>query len=269
MPHKYNRGRSIARSLQIRFLELGCIALIWILAAGCKKSQNERAAPEATPAPARASASRMVRPRIVSVSPETLEVRSGHASPTRYSVNYTIDSPDRVTQASIVIYSPGIGAIQRLEVPVQASGAVEFNLDAAGEDFGPTVRFRLHCPAGETGWYAFGSAPASFDPDAASKVKITRVTPGYASGSSEPNSGILVTIWAGDMVTPECSIETEVDGRTVALQNAQALYRSMQGLLMESDIGNRAIAARYLEVNLILKGPNGGVEDIKQVRFSE
>jgi len=260
-----------------RHLKVFCIATCWILAAGCNKSSNAPSAPQNAPSAPQptshpAPAPRTVAPRITSIEPETIEVRGGHASSTRFRVSYSIDSPERVTKAMLRIYAPGIGDVQHpVDVLVRASDILDFTLDTS-EDFGPKVSFRVHCPAGDTDWYTFGSPPQPYDPEANGKIKISNVTPRYVSSYNETgaeNSGTLVTIWAGDMITSECTAETEVDGHAVELKNTNTQHRQMQGLLMRSDVQQRSIAARYLEFKLILEGHGVATEAIKQVPFSE
>jgi len=276
MTIQYNRRLSRHAAYQ-RLLELCSIALIGILAGACNKTPNAQAPAAATPAPVNASATppRTLRPAIVSVSPDVVEVRGGRATPTRYSISYTINDPELVTEAFIIFYAPGLGELQRFPVPVQATGAVELILDPVGVDFGPKVDFRVHCPSGDTGWFTLGRPPKPFDSDN-SKHEIHSVRPFYVSkdGPADPqneaNTGTLITIWAGDMVTRECTVETEVEGRNVDLMNVTPIYRQMQGLLMNRDVGYRAIASRYLEVKLLVNATHkGGAEAIKHIDFSE
>jgi hypothetical protein len=277
MTIQYNRPWLNRRSAHPLLLVLSA-ALIGTLTGACNKTPNAQAPPAAaTGAPANASATppRTLRPAIVSVSPAVIEVRGGHAAPTRYAISYTINDPDRVTEAFIIFYAPGLGELQRFPVPVQASGAVELILDPAGVDFGPKVNFRIHCPSGETGWFTLGHAPKPFDHDN-SKHEISSVRPFYVSKNgpadtqNEANTGTLVSIWAGDMVTRGCTVETEVEGRNVDLVNVTPMYRQMQGLLMNRDVGYRPIASRYIEVKLSLHAAHsGGAEAIQHIDFDE
>jgi hypothetical protein len=95
-----------------------------------------------------------------------------------YSLTYEIDHPEKATKAYIAIRVSGLGELQRFDVDVQPRGQIEFLLDASNFDFGPTVRFRAHCPFGPSDWFTMGGDPVEF-PQRLSSEQIGNVTPAY------------------------------------------------------------------------------------------
>jgi hypothetical protein len=152
---------------RLRF-QCAILAAGLFLSGGCRKAAeaNPPATPQATSptSPARHHSLSLggVSPLIVSMSPDTIRVHNGHASVARYSLAYEIDHPEKVTKAMISIYAPGVGELQKFDVDVQASAQIEFLLDATAADLGPTVRFRAHCPSGDSDWYTLGSCHRKF-----------------------------------------------------------------------------------------------------------
>ena len=198
-------------------------------------------------------------------------MRAGHAYVERYTLEYDILDIEKVKSARIVIYSPGVGQVQSFDVSVQAHGKIEFNLDAENFDFGPTVRFRALCPRGTTDWYTMGTLPADYAQRSADRMQIGNVNPSYVTASNDansPGSAIEITLW-GAQFEPGCKAETEVDGASVELQNVYAVNKQIKGLLLRSDIQQRAITARYLEVDLQLKNTGMAVEDTVHLNFRE
>jgi hypothetical protein len=254
--------------------------MIWILSAGCNNKPANPPAAAAVALPAPLPAPKIypklypAQPRIVSITPQLLEVRNGQATPTRYTVAYEIINPELVTESYIIIYSPGAGEVQRFNVPVQAEGNVEFLLDHTSVDFGPTVRLRVHCPAGDTSWYIFGTAYRTY-PDGMPKGVITSVYPRYVSrfdpngAEYMPGSAVELPIGAGNMITDGCTTEAQVEGRAVELKNTRVMNGQIKTLLLHSDFEQRPIASRYLEVKMIVSGPRGSLEVIKHLDFSE
>ena len=152
--------------------------------------------------------------------------------------------------------------MQRFDVEAQPSGVqsrgeIEFLLDASSRDLGPTVRFRVSCPAGDTDWYPMGILPAGASSQI-STPQIGNVTPGYiAAGSSRPaGTGVPVTIW-GAHLTRACKPEATVDGTSIELKNVLILNNEIRALLLYSDLQGRPVSARYLSVNLEVTSTTG------------
>jgi len=186
-----------------------------------------------------------------------------------YSLTYEIDHPEKATKAYIAIRASGLGELQRFDVDVQPRGQIEFLLDASNFDFGPTVRFRAHCPFGTTDWFNMGGDPAEF-PQRLSSEQIGNVTPAYIATPRglQQGAGVPLTIW-GAKITRECTPEAEVDGTAVELHNVVALERQIRALLSYSDLQNRPVVVRHLEVQLVVYGPGMPAEDIYNLNFEE
>ncbi len=208
-----------------------------------------------------------ISPLIVSMTPDTAVVSSGRVTSTRYSLTYEIDNADKATKAWISIYLPGIGEVDKFDVEVQPRGEIEFFLDP-NVDLGPTVRFRAHCPNGDTDWFTMGSPAAEFN-DRMTKHMIGNVTPQYVkAGPETPGAIVPVTIW-GAQLTSQCTLEGEMDGASVQMPIIQALEKQIKTSLSYTDLHGRPVVARYFEVKLIVEGNQSRVGDIYQLRFVE
>lgn len=206
---------------------------------------------------------------IVSMSPETVPFHEGHVPMGHYSLTYEIDHSEKATKAYIAIRAEGLGELQRFDVDVQPRGQIEFLLDASNFDFGPTVRFRAHCPFGTTDWFTMGGEPLE-PSQSLSSQQIGNVTPAYIATPRglQQGSGVPIRIW-GAKITRECTPEAEVDGTAVELHNAVALERQIQALLLYSDLQRRPVVVRHLEVQLVVYGPGMPAEDIYNLNFVE
>jgi len=210
-----------------------------------------------------------VSPLIVTMSPETIPFRDGHLPPVRYSLTYEIDHPEKVTKAYIAIYARGVGEVQRFEVDAQPRAQIEFLLDASSFDFGPTVRFRAHCPFGITDWFTMGGDLREF-PQSPSSQQIGSVTPVYVEAPKglQQDVGVPIRIW-GLQFTRECTAEAQVNGSTVELKNVVARDRQIDALLPYSDLQGRPVTLRHLEVQLVVNGSGMPAEDVYNLSFAE
>ena len=211
-----------------------------------------------------------VSPLIVSMSPETIPFHDGHLPPVRYSLIYEIGNSEKVTSAYISIYARGVGEVQRFPVDVEPHAQIEFLLDASSFDLGPTVRFRAHCPFGETNWFTMGGEAQQF-PQRLSSQEVGNVTPPFVelvTGLQHDGAAVPIRIW-GAHLTRECTPEAQVDGTNVELHNVVALERQIQALLSYSDLHGRPVALRYLEVQLVVNGPGMPAEDVYNLNFVE
>ena len=213
---------------------------------------------------------------IVSVWPDQFAVSGGHASWQVLEVAYTIRDPGTVTSARVEVYARELGVIAREEVPIEASGKVRFTVDPKGSaDLGPTVRFRASCPQGTTDWHELGQAPLPSDPRTDDTLRISNVSPSSIregpTDSEDPNQrgvGTRVSIY-GKKLSKDCSIDSQVDGSSVQLNNPMFINGHFEGLLMRRDIGYRSVSPRYVEVKVGIRGPGVGQVAIKQLPFSK
>jgi hypothetical protein len=209
-----------------------------------------------------------ISPLIVSMSPETIVVHDGHAPMQRFALSYEINGVEKAKKAMITVNDPGVGELQRFDVDVQAKGQIEFLLDASSFDLGPTVRFRAHCPFGDTDWFTMGSVPPE-PPLHAPSQQIGNVSPMYANSPRGQTAGAVpVQIW-GQQITRDCKPEAQVDSTTVELQNVVAGDKQIRGQLLYSDLQGRPVVTRRFEVDLVVYGPGMPSADIFYLNFAE
>jgi hypothetical protein len=257
-----------------RLLFCGLAGAQLFLLNACRKSSEPTttAAPQPTPAAPAANERhhRMftggVSPLIVSMSPETIVVHDGHAPVTRYSLTYEINNSEKATKAYISVYARGVGEVQRFDVDVKPRGQIEFLLDASDIDLGPTVRFRAHCPYGDTDWFVMGSDPIDFQQRMSSR-EIGNVNPVYWEMRTRALAGgIPITIW-GSQFTAACTPEAQVDFSSVDLQNVRVISKQIMGMLPFDALQGRPITVRHLEVNLVVSGPGMPAEDVYNLNY--
>ena len=207
---------------------------------------------------------------IISVSPETIDIRGGRAVPTTFAIEYRIANPEGIEKAEIRIVAEGLGIIKREPVPVSANAIVNVSLDST-DDFGPLVRFRVTCPQGTTDWRTLGAPPLALEERETGDFKITGVSPDHVAGNySETGSGSGVRVRVhGRGFSKDCTVEAERDGSAIELNNPYFQDRSMHGLLMHRDIDSRPITGRFLEFGLAINGPGVGKIHHKHVMFNE
>ena len=206
-----------------------------------------------------------VRPRIVSISPDTMSVNDGAGTPGSYSLDYVINEVEKVESGMLQVTAPGIGVLAKIPFTPSAEGSVSFDVDPSRLDFGPTVAFRARCPEGDTEWYTLGTRL----PDEQRSLpgpRITSVAPDRISlsrtlmrneGEVPAGSGVQVTIY-GNQLSSDCSLDATVNGRSIELNNLLPQPKGFRGLLMYRDISNRQVSARHLEVHLAVSGPGIG-----------
>jgi hypothetical protein len=191
-----------------------------------------------------------ISPLIVSMSPDTIPFHNGNVPMTHYSLTYEIEHSEKATKAYISVYAPGVGEVQRFDVDVQPRATIEFLLDASNFDMGPTVRFRAHCPYGDTDWFVMGGDPMPY-PQINSTSQIGNVDPAYVQRGHPNVGGVPVTI-AGSKFTRECTPEAQVDGSNVEMQNVVAIDKRISGLLPYEALQGRPVVVRHLEVKLVV-----------------
>ena len=205
---------------------------------------------------------------IVSVTPETIDIRGGRVVPTTFTVEYRIANPEKISEAELRIESSGFGVLQRQPVPVQASGSVTMAVDI-NEDLGPLVRFRVVCPAGATEWRTLGAPPPSDESSAGGltlkSVGPSEIRPDY---TGQRGGGERISLY-GSGFSAECTIEAERDGSAIQLTNPMFRDGRFSGLLMHSDLDLRPVARRYLDFGVSIRGPGIGQIHLKRVPFNE
>jgi len=261
------------------FNRRACCALVAtgvIFLGGCRKSGDTT--PTAAPASASSAAQLApakeerhhrfpsgVSPLIVSMSPETIVVRDGHAPMQRFSLTYEIKEPEQATKAYISVFAQGVGEIQNFDVDIKPQSQIEFLLDASQADLGPAVRFRIHCATSDSDWYTMGSDPSA-KPEHPGVRKITSVYPNYLA-RGQGNGPVSIDI-RGE-ITRECTPQAQVDGTTVELQNVVVTDREIRGQLLDSDLQGRPVVPRHFEVKLVVEGAGMRRADVYNLNFSE
>jgi hypothetical protein len=218
-----------------------------------------------------------VRPRIISISPDTMSVHDGVGTPGSYSLEYVINEIEKVESGMLQITAPGIGVLAKIPFTPSAEGSITFDIDPSRVDLGPTVAFRARCPEGETEWYTLG-ARLSDEERSLSGPRITGVSPDRISltptlmrneGEIPAGAGVPVTI-RGNQLTSDCSLDATVNGGSIELNNLLPDRNGFRGLLLYRDISNREVSARHLEVHLVVDGPGFGSRGpIGYIRFVE
>jgi hypothetical protein len=256
------------------FLALAAAQILFL--SGCRKSSDTAATPtpESSSAAAPAPAERHhrmflggVSPLIVSMSPETVQFHDGHIPVTHYSLTYEIDHPEKVTKAYISIYAPGVGQVQQFDVDVQARAQIEFTLNASDFDLGPTVRFRVHCPYGDTDWFIMGSDPMN-PLQIASSRQIGNVNPGYIAARPGVGYAVPITIASG-LIMKTCTPEAQVDSSNVELQNIVAGDKRISAVLPSDALQGRPVTTRHLEVKFVVNGQGMPAADVYNLNFEE
>lgn len=225
------------------------------------------APPPAVPAAAPAVSTQPIE--IVSVTPETLTVVDGRARPTLFAVEYRIARPETVEKAEVVLHARGLSDVVKKEVPVEASRRVYVALER-DFDFGPKVRFRAICPAGTTEWHTLGEPPVPPEKRGASGVAIWSVGPESVGYNTSGMEGTAIRFGiSGQGLSSECKAEGQVNGRPIELFTVLFFDRKLQGTFNRREIDERAIAARYLEVKVSIRGARLGQVAIKRIPFVE
>ncbi|HET6177714.1 MAG TPA: hypothetical protein VFE61_12320 [Candidatus Sulfotelmatobacter sp.] len=157
--------------------------------------------------------------------------------------------------------------MQRFDVDVQPGAQIEFFLNASNLDFGPTVRFRVRCPSGDSDWFMMGSDPMYAQ--TSSTAQIVSVYPGYVATRGYASAGGFPVTISGTKFTSECKPEAQVDYSAVELQNV-AVYDKRISLVLPYDaLEGRPVAARHLEVNLVVSGPSMPAANTYYLNFVE
>jgi hypothetical protein len=260
-----------------RRLLFGLAAAQILLICACRKSSEPTptSTPQFSPAAAPTSKERHhrmftggVSPLIVSMSPETIRIHDGHVPPTRFSLAYEINGAEKASKAYISVYSDGVGELQRFDVDVQPKAQIDFLLDASDFDLGPTVRFRAHCPYGDTDWFLMGSDPIPY-PQRMSSREIASVYPSYLPHGRGPSGGSLaITLWGGQF-TKACTPEAQIDFSGVDLENVVANDKEIKAVMATDKLSGRPVTLRHLDIKLVVNGPGMPAEDIYNLNFVE
>ena len=212
-----------------------------------------------------------IRPVIVSASPETVDVVDGQLSGAVFDVTYRVENFDKVEQPTmkLQLYARGIGTLVTMDVPARPEGAERLILDSR-HNVGPPIRFRANCPAGTTNWYTLGQNPPPLEQRISDTLLVANAAPEFIPSpqTEQPGTVVQVSVF-GKRLTPDCTIEAQVNRSPVELQNVHYFDKRFQGLLRRDDFGNSVVTPRFLEMKLILHGTKTGVEAIKRILFRE
>jgi hypothetical protein len=199
------------------------------------------------------------------MTPDTIRVHNGHASMARYSLTYEIDNVERATKAVLSINAAGVAEIKKFDVEVKPRGEIEFLLDPSDLDLGPTVRFRAHCPFGDTDWFIMGRET----PAPPRRQQIDSVYPPYVDVHGRAaSSGVPITI-SGAQLTRDCTPEAQVDSSTVDLRNVVAADGRINALLPYDELQGRPVAGHQLNVVLTVYGGSMPAFDVYHLDFTE
>lgn len=196
------------------------------------------------------------------VQPDYVRVTGDHAERQVFAVTYSLDHPETIKTATLELEGRETGVLARMDVPVQASGTVRFDVDPVKHSFGPVVRFHATCPEGPSDWFTVGqNLPMAPTPEGGTRIN------GPSSIPLAEGEGHMVGI-SGKMLSAACAVEAEVDGSPAKLMN---LYwtkkRSFQALLAYRDLGYRSVSPRYLELNLRITGAAGRRAAVQYLAF--
>ena len=241
-----------------------------LAAAGCGSSDPPPAAERPARAARPAAAPAKVPVKIVKVEPDTIMVHHGTAVPGEYTVHYLIGEPEKVEEAKVTVYVPGVDdVILKQDVHIVAADTATFTI-APRWDFGPTLRFRAVCPQGTTDWFTYGSELLPLEERMAPGLRIANVGPErifYNLTGQEGGSQRISIL--GRELGPGCKPEGEVNGQPVELSGTMAQKGKIETLLRRDDFGDTAVAKRYLEVKLSVKGPGFAKVAIERIHFVE
>jgi len=216
-----------------------------------------------------------ILPVIVSVSPETVDVADGQLGGAVFDVTYRVENLDKVEnpKMKLELYASDIGTLASIDVPATSEGAERLVLDSRGHNMGPPIRFRANCPAGTTPWYTLGQDPLPYEQRMSDALQIANVGPGMipyprTEMADQPGAAVKISIF-GKRLTPDCTIEAQVNRSPVELKNVYYYDKRFQGLLLRSDFGGSVVTSRYLELKLSLRGTKTGLLAIRRIRFRE
>jgi len=209
---------------------------------------------------------------LTSVSPESLSLSGDHVAPQTLDVSYTIPEPKTVSTATLKLYVGEVGDIAKMDVPIEEHGRVQFVIEPRQHSLGFVVQFRASCPAGVTDWYTLGQMPLDYEARRADVFRITSVTPPsipWTQGMDPDNSGAGKRFHIfGPRLTADCTIEGQVNGSTVELNNVLYINKQFEGLLMYRDINYDSVSPRFAELKLIIKR-TGLMAAITRLPFAE
>lgn len=240
------------------------------------------ARPEVRPAPAKPAAPRPVkyeRPpgpppfvTVTSIVPGELAIDGDHVANQILDVTYRIQDADRVKTAKLYLWAPDVGDLGQMEVPAQPTATVRFLVTPGEHSVGPEVRFRAACPEGTSDWYTLGQLPPPEDAPVKDGVHIDHMFPesigwhlGDPIGMKLKSQRIILN---GGNFGPACTIESESNRSRIQLQDIKYDRKTLQGVLLLSDIGTDRVTPRYAELKIVVTGPDLVRTSEQKVPFS-
>ena len=211
---------------------------------------------------------------ITGFTPEGLAIDSSRVPDQILDVTYQLQDPTRVTSAKLFLWAPDAGDLGQMDVPVQPTASVRL-LVIPGEHswVGPEVRFRAVCPEGTSDWYTLGQIPPD-EPPSKDSVRIDHLSPesigwhlGDPIGQQHKAYNVIVN---GSGFSAACTIESEVNRSRIQLQEIKYDRKTLQGVLLASDLGTDRVTPRYAELKLVVYGPNDFIRtNTVKVPFAE
>lgn len=119
-------------------------------------------------------------PHIRAVAPDAVPFSDNKAILRSFHVAYEIESPELLTNARLELRTDR-SLIARVDVPIQSHGEFDLHVDN-DVTIGPTIRFQLQCPSGETNWLAIG---ALRPPTSSAQPRIEDITPDHIPEESD------------------------------------------------------------------------------------
>ena len=161
-------------------LLLGVVALL----SGCNRQVPAAAVPSQEPKVHKVE----IFPHIRDYSPTTVPFSDNNAVVGTFHVSYEIEAPELVTKARLELRSNGY-LVAWTDVPSVARGEADFKVEQAVE-IGPTVKFQVQCPNGDSNWMAIGGM---LPPPSSALPRIENITPDFVREEGElegrPNGG--------------------------------------------------------------------------------
>ena len=253
------------------------VAAALVLAAAAAACGPSRSANDAASAPAEARkaprGTDRAYPNVLSVSPDTITVVDGQLEHEHFDTSYSIDNPSLLKKLELEVYVPGFGIVQRMNVTDTPADDREHTiglwLEARQFDLGPTVKFRVRCPSGDTDWMSLGHDRAARVQPGGQLPQLTAIAPPHTNRpSGQPGEAVLVTLF-GRGFDKDCTPEGTVNGSSLEIAGSYVQEGAVHASIEYSSLGYRVVGERYLEIKLVAYSTGIPVETLAHVTFAE